>query len=183
MLLSAIVPVKPFSLSKSRLSSILSPDERAQLSRGFLKHTLQVLANVLEITQTLVISRDSAVRTLVRDYQVQAIVETGAWELNAALTQATRAAQASGAEAVLILPADLPLLSVEAIRQLISESGARPFITIAPDRHEDGTNALLVRPPHLINYAFGEHSFRRHIAQAEQAGAQVRICRLPELAL
>lgn len=182
-MLFAIVPVKPFSLSKSRLSTLLSADERAELSRRLLTHTLQVLTNVSEITQTLVISRDPAVLTLARNHQVQAIVELGVGKLNTALAQASWAAQASGAEAILILPADLPLLSEEALRQLIAESKIKPVMVIAPDRHEDGTNALLLRPPNLINYAFGEHSFQRHRAQAEPADVSVRICRLPELAL
>lgn len=183
MSLFALVPVKPFSESKSRLANILSPDERAELSRGLLTHTLQVLADVPEIAQTLVVSRDPAALTLARQYRAQALLETGAGELNAALTQATQAAQASGAESLLILPTDLPLLSAEALRQLIAESKTEPFLAIAPDRHEDGTNALLVRPPDLIRYAFGAHSFQRHITQARQVGAPVRICRLPELAL
>jgi len=182
-MLYTLVPVKPFSESKSRLANILSPDERTELSRGLLTHTLQILANVPEIAQTLVVSRDPAALTLARQYQAQALLETGAGELNAALTQATQAAQTSGAESLLILPADLPLLSAEALRQLITESKTEPFLAIAPDRHEDGTNALLVHPPDLIRYAFGAHSFQRHITQARQAGARARICRLPELAL
>jgi 2-phospho-L-lactate/phosphoenolpyruvate guanylyltransferase len=182
-MLFALVPVKPFLESKSRLANSLSPDERAELSRGLLTHTLQVLANVPEIAQTLVVSRDPAALALARDYRAQAISETGAGELNAALTQATQVARAAGAASLLILPSDLPLLSIGSIQQLIAESEDESFIAIAPDRHEDGTNALLVHPPNLIPYAFGEHSFQRHIAQAQQAGALVRICRLPALAL
>ncbi len=182
-MLFAIVPVKPFSESKSRLANILSPDERAELSRGLLIHTLQVLSNTPEITQALVISRDSTVLVLARDYGARGIAEAGDGELNGALTQATQVAQASGAEALLILPADLPLLSKEAIQQLVVESEAEPLMVIAPDQHEEGTNALLVRPPDLIRYTFGEHSFQRHMAQAQHAGAQMRICRSPELAL
>src|SRR5207245_175969 len=82
-----------------------------------------------------------------------------------------------------ILPTDLPFLSEEAIRRLVGASETEPAVVIAPDWHEDGTNALFVRPPQVIAYAFGEHSFQRHVASARAVGAQVHICRLPELAL
>ena len=183
LMLSAIVPVKPFLQSKQRLAGVLSPQERARLSRDLLSHTLRVLTNAPEVTQTFVVSRDPAALTLAKEYQAQTIIEAGSGGLNAALTQTTEVAQASGAETILILLADLPFLSPEAIQALVRESKTQPIIVIAPDRHEDGTNALCVHPPHLITYAFGERSFQRHIAQAEHIGVPVRICRLPELAL
>jgi 2-phospho-L-lactate guanylyltransferase (CobY/MobA/RfbA family) len=53
----AIVPVKPFLRSKSRLAGVLTPEERAGLSREFLGHALGVLRQVPAIRQTLVIRR------------------------------------------------------------------------------------------------------------------------------
>jgi 2-phospho-L-lactate guanylyltransferase len=50
-----------------------------------------------------------------------------------------------------------------------------PAVVIAPDRHQTGTNALFVRPPGLIDYAFGRDSFQLHRAWAERAGARVRV--------
>jgi 2-phospho-L-lactate guanylyltransferase len=56
-------------------------------------------------------------------------------------------------------------------------------VALAPDRHGTGTNALFVRPPGLLTYAFGPDSFQRHLAQAQAAGAATRVCRLEGLAL
>jgi 2-phospho-L-lactate guanylyltransferase (CobY/MobA/RfbA family) len=46
---------------------------------------------------------------------------------------------------------------------------------IATDQHQDGTNALLMRPPLLFNYAYGPGSYQRHMQQAKDAGAEVQL--------
>lgn len=178
----AIVPVKPFNRAKSRLAGILTPDEREDLSRAFLRRTLEILAPVAEIERTLVVSRDSAALALARELGAQTVTEAGTPNLNRALLRASQLAQSFGVEAVLILPADLPFLSVEDVRQLIA-AGSEPAMRIAPDRHEDGTNALFVRPPSLLEYGFGPRSFKRHLARAKELGAQVSICHPAGVAL
>jgi len=171
----AIVPVKPFSEAKSRLKSVLTPPQRIALGREFLVHTLQVLAQAPEIRRVLVVSRDSAALTLAREHQARTVTESGAPNLNMALHRATEAVVGLGAHALLILPTDLPLLSAEAVRQIVAEPGMEPAVVIAPDRHQTGTNALFVRPPGLIEYVFGRDSFQLHRAWAERAGARVRV--------
>ncbi len=183
MAIWAIVPVKPFERGKSRLSSVLSLSERAGLSRQFLGHTLAVLAQVPAVTITLVVSRDPAALALARERGARTVSEAGAPGLNGALERATLLARTEGADAVLILPADLPFLSADDVRQLTAAPAGERLVTIAPDRHEAGTNALFVRPPGLLRYAFGANSFTRHVALADRAGAQVRVCRLPGAAL
>lgn len=179
----AIVPVKPFLRSKSRLSGVLSPQERAGLSREFLGHALDVLAKVPAISQTLVVSRDSAALALAHSRQARTVTEAGAPDLNAALRRATQVAVASRARGVLVLPTDLPFLTADDVGQLIITAEDGPQVVIAPDRRDDGTNALFVAPPGLLDYAFGEHSFGKHLKLAQAAGAHVRVCRLPGVAL
>jgi 2-phospho-L-lactate/phosphoenolpyruvate guanylyltransferase len=183
MAIWAIVPVKPFLRAKSRLASVLTPQERAGLSREFLGHALDVLAKVPGITQTLVISRDPAALALAHSRQARTVTESGAPDLNSALQRATQVVVASRAQGVLILPTDLPFLTPEDVSQLIAGGGEGPQVAIAPDRRDDGTNALFTAPPGLLNYAFGEHSFGKHLELAQAAGAHVRVCRLAGIAL
>ncbi len=179
----AIVPVKPFRQAKSRLRPVLDAEQRAALSRDFLGHALGVLARVPSIARTLVVSRDPVALAAARDLGAATLDEDGAVGLNAALQRATRAAVAGRARAVLVLPSDLPLLEPADVEQLLAEAGDGPVVAIVPDRHEQGTNALLVRPPGGLEYAFGEGSFARHQVLARKTGACVRICRLPRAAL
>ena len=64
---------------------------------------------------------------------------------------------------------------------LLERATNPPVVVIAPDRHQKGTNALLLSPSNLIEYDFGENSFKRHCERATQAGARLEIVNLPSL--
>ncbi len=64
---------------------------------------------------------------------------------------------------------------------LIERSANPPVVVIAPDRHEKGTNALLMSPAGLIEYDFGENSFERHCELARKAGARLEIVKIHSL--
>jgi 2-phospho-L-lactate guanylyltransferase len=179
----AIVPLKPLSRTKSRLSPVLSQAQREKLSEQIFVNTLITLKKVKGIGGVLVVSRDSAALALARQYEVQTVQESGAPELNDALTRATEAVRLWNAQGVLIVPADIPLLRVRDFEAMLELSGGGPEIVIAPDRHGQGTNALLVRPPSLIPYRYGRASFPRHIAEAEAVGAAVQVYRSFSLGL
>jgi 2-phospho-L-lactate guanylyltransferase len=179
----AIVPVKPLRRAKSRLAGVLTDDERASLSQHLLQHTLSVLKEIPEIERTLVVSRDSHALALARKEGARTLTEHGAPELNQALARATLVAKEYGAEGVLVLPADLPLLSIDDVQSLIEAAKDPPVVVLVPDRHEEGTNALLVRPSGLFEYDFGPNSFQRHQEQAEKLGARVEIRTIPSLGL
>ena len=83
----------------------------------------------------------------------------------------------------MVLPADLPLISREDVLTLIERATHPPVVVIAPDRHEKGTNALLISPAGLIEYDFGENSFQRHCQRIKEAGARLEIVYLPSLGL
>jgi len=183
MSLWAIVPVKPLRRGKSRLADVLSGDERTLLNSTMLGNTLKTLTSVPEVDQVMVISRDTAVLALARDFKVRTLQEDGSSDLNTALKRGTVVAQFYAARSVLILPADLPLLTKESLQTFLACASTSPVVVITPDRRKDGTNALLVRPPGLVDYRFGPGSFQRHIQQASDYNVHVEICDIPEISL
>jgi 2-phospho-L-lactate guanylyltransferase len=183
MSLWAIVPVKPLRRGKSRLAGALTEDERAVLNQDLLERTLQTLSTLKELDQVLVVSRDAHALTIARNYGAKTVQEDGQPHLNTALTRATVIAQVHATQGVLILPADLPLLTADDVLALIDRAAKPPVVVIAPDRHRKGTNALLMVPAGLIEYEFGEDSFEKHCERARQAGAQLEIVELPSLGL
>lgn len=183
MTLWAIVPVKPLGRGKSRLASVLSQQERADLNRHLLAHTVDTLRELPEIEQVLVVSRDPAALALARDHGARTVQENGAPHLNVALARATILAKNYITRGILIVPADLPLITPEDVRAMLDRAKYPPVVVVAPDRHRQGTNALLVCPAGLIEYEFGPGSFQRHCALARHAGARLEICELPSLAL
>jgi 2-phospho-L-lactate/phosphoenolpyruvate guanylyltransferase len=183
MSLWAIVPVKPLRRGKSRLAGVLTEEERTYLNYTMLANTLKTLAGVKELDTVLVISRDTSALALARDFKARTVQEDGSSDLNLAIKRAAVIAQFSVVESLLILPADLPLITPEIIRSLILRKGKPPSLVIAPDRRLDGTNAMLISPPGLIDYSYGPGSFQRHMEQAQHAKSAVEVFHAPELAL
>ena len=183
MTLWAIVPVKPLRRGKSRLAGALTEDERAELNRLLLERTLRTLTDLKEVEEVLVVSRDSSALALARELGARTVQEDGAPALNTALKRATVVAQVYALRGVLVLPADLPLLTREDILALLERATDPPVVVIAPDRHHKGTNALLLSPTNLIDYDFGRDSFKRHCERARKAGARLEIVDLPSLGL
>src|SRR4029079_12434037 len=56
-------------------------------------------------------------------------------------------------------------------------------ITIVPDRHHVGTNALVCTPADAIRLHFGPNSFREHLARARAHVLPTRVFESGELAL
>lgn len=86
-------------------------------------------------------------------------------------------------QGILIVPADLPLITSEDVCTILERAGEPPVVVVAPDRHRSGTNALLVCPAGLIKYEYGINSFQLHCERAKEVGARLEVCDLPSLAL
>lgn len=174
MSLWVIIPVKPLKNAKSRLSPVLLPDQRYELAQAMLRHVLAVTTTVQAVTGALVISRDTKALAIAREMGAKTLQEGAISNLNPALLRATVVVKSWRADAVLILPADLPFISAEDIVAMIGLAH-RPSIVIATDRERDGTNALLVRPPGAIEYEYGPGSYERHRQNAARAGLPVAL--------
>ena len=181
MSLWAIVPVKPLRRGKSRLKGVLSEEKRAILNYSMLEKTLQTLAEEPEISQVLVVSRDPAALALAREKGARTVMEEGSPELNLALTRASAVAKRYGAAGVLIIPADLPLLSLDDLKLFLSKAGNPPEMIISPDRRWDGTNALLINPIGAIEYTYGPGSLYKHINQAKGKNLHTVVIPLPTI--
>lgn len=179
-----IIPVKPLNRAKSRLAGMLNPDQRQQLAEAMLRRVLHVVKHTPQVMGALVISRDNKALAIAREYDARTVQESGAPELNTALMRATQVVASWGCNAVLVLPADLPLVMTEDIANMV-ERGQHSLLSmvIATDQERDGTNALFMRPPGLFPYSFGPGSFDRHLQLARDAGADAAIYESDRLSL
>jgi len=176
-----ILPVKPLARAKSRLARALKAPTRAALVRSIFSRTLDVIAQVDRIDGVIVVSRDLTILELARQRNAITLMESDSG-LNPAITQAAHWAQAHRARAVIVIPVDLPLITPADLEALIDRAVEKRCIVIAPDRHEDGTNLLLVRPPDAIHFAYGASSFNAHRARASERGLSVHEYRSPTAA-
>jgi 2-phospho-L-lactate guanylyltransferase len=80
------------------------------------------------------------------------------------------------AEAVLILPADVPLINSEDIDKLLlmGFSLKKPYVVISPSK-DGGTNALMLSLPIPITFRFGPNSYTLHLYEAKIMGCNIAI--------
>jgi 2-phospho-L-lactate guanylyltransferase len=170
--------VKSFDWAKSRLEGVLTLPERRDLARRLMRNAVSALIESACFDRVAVVSRDDEALAFARELGAEAMREEGPPGLNEALGGARDIAMAEGATSLLVLFSDLPHVTAMDIRALVDAS-ARCRVVIGPDRRAEGTNALLLRPPDAIDYAFGPGSFEKHLAAAAQAGLEVSVVKLP----
>jgi 2-phospho-L-lactate guanylyltransferase len=153
---TAVIPFKGSAERKTRLGNRLGMEERQRLSQELFEH----VASVLRQVPTL---RDVALLSDMRPNRWQGpyILDEGRG-LNAELNALVESHRPSR---LLVIHADLPLVSVDDIAALIADDGAG--CAIAPDRHGTGTNALALMEPLGFGFAFGPNSLTRHCAAAK----------------
>lgn len=185
MQLHAIVPVKALERAKSRLAGILTPAERRLLVLEMLGRVLATLRRS-PAAAIWVVSADPTVLVAAEARGARALPDE-AGSLNGALEQARAAARAAGAGALLIVPADVPLLApgdVDAMTALLAAGGG---VALAPDEAGRGTNALAlnlaVPGAAALPFAFGADSALRHLRAAAEHDLVARIYHAPTLAL
>ncbi len=170
--IAAIIPVGTLEGAKTRLGDTLDAEERHDLVAGLLARTVVTALAVARLDDVLVISPDREVLTRAAKLGARTLLQRSRG-LNNGLREARADVVAGGAAALVVLPIDLPFVSAEALATLIEpllESPA-PLVVLVTDRHGTGTNALALRPPGAIDFAFGRGSRRAHRAAAETAGA------------
>lgn len=161
-----IVPVRGTTGSKSRLARLFDDHQRMQLMWTMARH---VVAQVPSRVDLAVITRNvPGVELQIPGVRVieQAPDAVG---LNGSLQQALRLAQAERYRDMLMLPADLPLVSSQEIELLLLEEGD---IVIGGDRDQNGTNSIRV-PTRLagrFRFGMGQGSFHHHLAESRSLG-------------
>jgi 2-phospho-L-lactate guanylyltransferase (CobY/MobA/RfbA family) len=101
--------------------------------------------------------------------------------MNRELEQAAAHASSRGAQRVLIVHADLPYLTAQAIRKFLAAAPA-DGMQAAACKQGTGTNILLTPVPLRVPLVFGRHSLHRFRQLAEGAGQRLDVVRDPRLA-
>lgn len=170
--IAAIIPVGTLEGAKTRLGGMLDAEERRDLVERLLVRTVKAALAADGLADVLVISPDREVLRRAAEFGARTLRQRSTG-LNAGLAEARDDVVAGGAEAILVLPIDLPFVTTEALSAVLGLLLLRPVpaVVLVTDRHGTGTNALGLRPPDVIDFAFGLESRRAHQAAAVAAGA------------
>jgi 2-phospho-L-lactate guanylyltransferase len=184
-LIIAVVPIRSLRDGKSRLASILSPEERAAFLRRSADGVIRAAQASWVIDTVLVVSPDPAALEWASGFgsRVRPLPQPDERQgLNGAIDLAREWALERDADRLLSLFADLPLLSKFDIRRLTARKHP---VVLGPDRRGEGTNALLLQlqgPGSQFRFAFGDGSLGKHLAEADRLGLDAVVQSVPGIA-
>ncbi len=181
MKVAIVVPVKQQTGAKTRLAPLLSPAERSRLAVAMLQDVARGLSgigcNVVMITSCPGAAAFAA-RIGWRVFrETEQVSESNSVDL------ASKQMRAEGFQAVLRIPADIPLLRRDDLWPLLAAPIPGRFVALTPSWDGTGTNAILRSPPDLFPSRFGPNSFTLHQQEAHKAGADIRIATNEHIAL
>jgi 2-phospho-L-lactate guanylyltransferase len=176
-----LLPVKSLPWAKRRLSPCLSPAERKSLVLNLLLTAVRAVEPFVRREHITVISRDQQVLSWAAGRGLRPVCQLGRG-LNSAIEEAQQVAICNRAAAVLVLLPDLPRVTADDIGKLFPKLEGRRRVVVAPAQR-GGTNALALRPPGVVRFAFGANSCERHLSRARAAGAELALLENQAMAL
>ncbi|WP_455364309.1 2-phospho-L-lactate guanylyltransferase [[Eubacterium] cellulosolvens] len=178
---AVLIPVKKLASSKLRMASILSQNERENLVLAMLRDVLSVVSRLGHMS-TYIIGVDKEVENLSKEFHAIFIRESSDKGLNHAIMEGIRYLSKIGEDYILILPADIPLIEVDDISNILYFKDNFDVI-LCPSKDHKGTNALLLKLPTDIQPMFGESSYQNHIKEAEIKGLKTKPLLINRIAL
>ena len=161
-----VVLIKDFGSAKERLRPVLGPKARRGLARRNARLAVRAAAAGDHV---LVVAGGEGVADLSEVWGAEVLLEPRQEGQNVAAGRGIARAVEAGADAVLLLSSDLPLVTEEALAELLAVASniEGPLAVAVPATGRGGTNALYLRPPHAIALQFGDDSLAkfRHEAQ------------------
>jgi len=155
---AAIVPIRSWTTGKSRLG--LDDAERASLGRAFALDVVDVLQESPDVDLVVVVTADDVVRAAVDGVEV--VLDRGQ-SLDDAVSQGCAFIVERGRSRVLVVPSDLPCLTVAALSEVVTISDGHPH-AFCPDAECDGTSIVVSRVASSLVTSYGPASAAAHRA-------------------
>lgn len=177
-----LIPVKSLTEGKSRLQPVLDDDARRRLNQMLLMRILAAASEFPGSTRTAVISECASVLSLAADRGVLPIRQVAGGNLNDAVSQGVEVLRAMGAETILIVAADLPLVTSDDLMSIAARGNEKRELVIWTDKHRSGTNALHLPSKTALRFQFGPDSRAAHCRQGIAAAGAVSVQFNPRIA-
>ena len=177
-----VVLIKDFDSAKERLRPALGHKSRRALAR----RNAQLAVNAAAAgDHVLAVTGSEEVADMAAAWGASVLLEPSEEGQNTAAERGIARARAGGAEAVLLLSSDLPLVTADAVRQLLQAAGRlkAPVVVAVPAIGRGGTNALYLRPADVIGMHFGDESLAKFQDDAEARGVKLVVHHSEALAL
>jgi len=180
----AFVPLKHPACARQRLLEELTAKQRHSMYFTLARRIITALRDVFLVRDTVIVTSSAEVEIFAGHLGVRVMHQVRDEGINAACEAALTSSSAIGITNALIVAGDLPLVCSESLTDLLQSAHLHERgVTIVPDRHHVGTNALVCTPADAIRLRFGPNSFAAHLRTAQEHGLETRIFESGELAL
>ena len=177
-----VLPVKTFATAKRRLSAVLEAPDREALACAMFEDVLAALVHCKSLEGVMVVTADNQASAIASASGALVLAEPSPIDLNAALLHATTYLADVADTGIVVVPADIPQLSPDAVECAVENLNSPSAVALARSS-DGGTNLLACRPPDVIQPHFGTGSFDAHCAAARRAGLEAHVIEWPALEL
>ncbi len=177
-----LLPVKHLALAKQRLASWFDQQARTQLAQAMLWDVCATVATLRDRLEVSLVTSDPFAIELAREFKFEIMTDHDNPGETEAIARATRVCVARGYDCTLVIPGDIPLVSKQELDQILAAAPEHGTVLV-PAADGRGTNAALRRPANLFPLAFGNDSFKPHLAAAQATGKPCITLSLPGVAL
>ena len=178
-----IIPVKKINAAKYRLKSLLNPLQRKQLFLAMLEDVLSVVKSIPELENISLATICPTAIKIAKKYGAS-ILDTYRDEgQTEAIKKSAEVLDNNGIKNMILLPADIPLVTETEISKVIEVHNRSPMMTIVPARDEKGSNCIALSPPTAIPLSFGPNSYFPHIDAARNSELKLKTISLPGIGL
>jgi 2-phospho-L-lactate/phosphoenolpyruvate guanylyltransferase len=177
-----VVLIKDFDSAKERLRPALGSKSRRALAR----RNAQLAVNAAAAGEhVLAVAGSEEVAEMAASWGASVLLEPREEGQNMAAERGIARVRAAGADAVLLLSSDLPLVTADAVQRLLQVAGRlkAPVAVAVPAIGRGGTNALYLRPVDAIGMHFGDESLAKFQEDAGARGAKFVIHHSDAIAL
>lgn len=179
--IAAVIPMKNLHFAKSRLSTILTLQQRKNLAFFLLNTTIKILKESQSIYEIIVVSSDKTIEKFSLENSLKFIKDSDNG-VNNAVILADHYCIDNGIDANIVVPHDLPFISVKEIDQICTISEKYPrCIIICPSKRFDGTNILFRKPPNVIKTFYDDNSYMNHLKEAQKCNIPIESLDLDNL--
>jgi 2-phospho-L-lactate guanylyltransferase len=177
-----VVLIKDFDSAKERLQPAMGAQSRRALARRNAKLAVDAAKAGDHV---LVVAGGEEVAEMAASWGATVLLEPREEGQNTAAERGIKRAVEAGAEAVLLLSSDLPLVTPESVRALLAAANRSkpPAVVAVPAIGRGGTNALYVHPPEAIGLHFGDQSLEKFRQDAEARGVTFSVHQSEAMAL
>jgi 2-phospho-L-lactate guanylyltransferase len=171
--IAAIIPVKTFSLAKTRLS--LSSKQKEELCEIMLEEILYTLSISPHISKTIIVTKEKRAIEIGRKYNVISIIDNDEKNINCAIALADNYLLENKFDASIVFPQDIPYIKTQDIDFILNYKIPPNFAIVVPSRRFDGTNALVRMPINLMPTHYDEDSYKIHMNTAKEVTRNVAL--------